>query len=376
MSTPLEELLTRAVDDGMIPGAVAAVGRPDADPEFVAVGAAWVGGPPMRPDAIFRIQSMTKAVTAVATLRLVEAKRLRLDDPVERWLPELADRRVLITPDADLADTVPAVRPITVRHLLTNMSGYGMVVESPLMHAMQANGTYAGPEPVSLGADEWLARLAELPLAFQPGDGWRYHQSFGILGILLSRITGMPLGRHLREELFEPLGMIDTDFTVPPDRADRLPAAYSHSADGMVETEPAVGGFYVGDPPFDVSHAELVSTAADYLRLLRMLARGGETDGVRMLTPEHVRMMTTDQVPAAAKTPDSFFPGFWEGMGWGFGVGVQTNGAHAGRWGWSGGLGTDFRVDPDGTAAVLLTQVELGERTMPLLASFQQVSPG
>ena len=156
----------------------------------------------------------------------------------------------------------------------------------------------------------------------------------------------------------------------------RLPAAYRLEEDGLVETEPAGGGFYAGPPPFDVSHAELVSTAADYLRFLRLLVGGGEVDGIRLLSAEHAALMTTDQVPAAAKSPDSFFPGFWDGTGWGFGVGVQVSGPRSGRYGWSGGQGTDFFVDPDGTVGVLLTQVELGERVWPLVAEFQEVGAG
>jgi len=136
-------------------------------------------------DAIMRIQSMTKVITSVAALRLVGAGRLELDQSLVDWLPELADRQVLRRPAAELDDTVPARRAVTLRHLLTNTSGYGMVIQaSPLQQAMAANGTEAGPEPPAMGADEWLRRLTELPLAFQPGEGWRYHHSFGVLGIL------------------------------------------------------------------------------------------------------------------------------------------------------------------------------------------------
>jgi CubicO group peptidase (beta-lactamase class C family) len=376
MSSAVTDLLERHVEAGTVPGAVAVVGRAHGDPSVEAVGAASVGGPPMRPDALMRIQSMTKAITGVAALQLVEAGRLGLDDGVEEWLPELASRRVLTSPTAELDDTVPADRSITLRHLLTNTSGYGMImVDSPLQRAMTANGTEAGPEPVGVGADTWTARVAELPLAFQPGEGWRYHHSFGLLGVLISRVTGRPTGEHLADTLFAPLGMADTGFWVPVDQLHRLPAAYRLEEGGLVETEPAGGGFYAGPPPFDVSHAGLVSTAADYLRFLRMLVAGGEVDGVRLLSAEHVALMTTDQVPIGAKSPDGFVPGFWDGMGWGFGVGVQISGPRSGRYGWSGGQGTDFFVDPDGTVGVLLTQVEMGERVWPLFAEFQEVRP-
>jgi CubicO group peptidase (beta-lactamase class C family) len=140
-----------------------------------------------------------------------------------------------------------------------------------------------------------------------------------------------------------------------------------------VETEPAGGGFYAGPPSFDVSHGELVSTAPDYHRFARMLAEGGRVNGRPMISPDHLQQMTSDQVPAACKTADSFFPGFWDGMGWGFGVAVTTEGPQRGRIGWSGGQGTDFFVDPDGTVGILLTQVELGEQMWPLIEQFQSL---
>lgn len=368
--TPLEDLLTRHVEAGTVPGAVGLLALGEVEP--IAVGSISVGGPPMPPDAIVRIQSMTKVITAVATLRLVDAGRLGLDDGIDTWLPELAGRRVLIRPDADLGDTVPAERPITVRHLLTNTSGYGMQLgDTPLARAMRANGTEAGPAPPAVGAREWLERLAELPLAFQPGEGWRYHHSFPVLGILLTRVTGRPLVEHLREDLLEPLGMTDTAAFVPESALDRLPAAYQPDGDGLVEAEPAGGGFYARPSPFDVSHDELVSTAADFGRFARMLVSGGRHEGAQIVPGELLHELASDQVPAGCKTPEDFFPGFWEGTGWGFGVAVELSGPRRGRIGWGGGLGTEFFADPDGTVGVLLTQVGLGERTFPLFEGFR-----
>ena len=373
MASELERFLVRHVKAGTVPGAVAL--RGGRDPELVAAGLASVGGDPMRDDAIMRILSMTKAITSVAALRLVEAGRLGLDQSLEAWLPELADRRVLTSPSAPLDDTVPAHRPITLRHLLTLGSGYGMEFsDTPLREAMADNGTEAGADPVTLGADEWLARLAELPLAFQPGEGWRYHHSFAVLGILIARLTGRSLGEHLADDLFDPLGMPDTAFWVPEEKLDRLPAAYRHGEGGLEETEPAGGGFYAGPPPFDVSHAELVSTARDYHRFLRKLVETGPVEGDALISEAHLREMTTDQVPAKSKAPDSFFPGFWDGTGWGFGVGIEITGSHAGRYGWSGGQGTNFFVDPDGTIGILLTQVEMGEQMGRMVDEFQALS--
>ena len=370
VSTALQELLMRHVDAGTIPGAVALLGAGNA--EVVTAGVMSIGGGPMGEDAIMRIQSMTKAITSVAALRLVEAGRIELDQSLVDWLPELADRQVLRNPAAELDDTVPARRAITLRHLLTNTSGYGMVIQaSPLQQAMAANGTEAGPEPPAIGADEWLRRLTELPLAFQPGEGWRYHHSFGVLGILISRVTSHPLGEHLAEDVLGPLGMADTALWVAEGKLDRLPAAYRHGDDGLVEIEPAGGGFYAGPPPFDISHGELVCTASDFHRFAHMLAAGGRVNGQPMISSDHLQQMASDQVPAECKTADSFFPGFWDGTGWGFGVAVKTEGPQRGRIGWSGGLGTDFFVDPDGTVGILLTQVEMGEHMWPLVGQFQ-----
>ena len=372
MSTALRELLIRHVEAGTIPGGVALLGAGNV--EVATAGVASIGGGPMGEDAIMRIQSMTKAITSVAALRLVEAGRLDLDQSLVGWLPEVADRQVLRDPVAELDDTVPARRAITLRHLLTNTSGYGMVFQaSPLQQAMAANGTEAGPEPPAMGADEWLRRLTELPLAFQPGEGWRYHHSFSVLGILISRVTGRPLGKHLAEDVFGPLGMTDTALWVAEGKLDRLPGAYRHGDGGLVEIEPAGGGFYAGPPSVDVSHGELVSTAADYHRFTQMLAEGGRVNGQPMISPDHLQQMTSDQVPAPCKTSDSFFPGFWDGTGWGFGVAVQTEGPQRGRIGWSGGLGTDFFVDPDGAVGILLTQVEMGEEMWPLVEQFQSL---
>ncbi|HEX5013068.1 MAG TPA: serine hydrolase domain-containing protein [Candidatus Limnocylindrales bacterium] len=369
MSSALQELLDRHVANGTVPGAVASLGK--AEPEIAVAGVMSVGGERMREDAVFRLQSMTKAVTAVAALRLVEAGRLDLDEPVERWLPELADREVLRSPTADLKDTAPAVRPITLRHLLTNTSGYGMILtESPLQRAMIETGVDVGPEPVSIGAVEWLSRLAALPLAFQPGEGWRYHHSFGILGILIGRVVGRPLGDHLADDLLGPLGLGDTGLWAPPESVHRLPASYRHTDAGLVELEPAGGGFNAGPPPFDVGHGQLVSTVQDFTRYARMLADGGRLDGRQIVSADHLGMMTTDQIPANAKAADSFFPGFWDETGWGLGVGVTTAGPHVGRYGWSGGLGTTFFVDPDGTVGVLLTQVEMGGAMQALFGEF------
>ncbi|WP_151523661.1 serine hydrolase domain-containing protein [Serinicoccus kebangsaanensis] len=365
----LTDLLDRHLDQGTAPGIVAALGDADGAIEVAAVGE-------LAEDAVVRIASMTKPVLAVAALRLVGAGAITLDDPVERWVPELADRQVLRSPDAALDDTVPARGRVTVRHLLTCTSGYGMVLEeSPLQEAMREAGVEAGPDPLTLSAPEWLGALSSLPLVAQPGERWRYHHSFGLLGILLGRVAGRPLGDHLADDLLNPLGMHDTGYAVAPGAADRLPAAYRRQDDGtLVQIEPAGAGHYVADDAADRAHDELVSTVRDYAAFARVLAAGGVHDGERIVGAELLAQLRVDQVPDAAKDSGSFFPGFWDSSGWGFGVAVERTAAHAGRFGWSGGLGTDLWVDPrSGRYAVLLTQVEMDAPVMQLFSDLQQL---
>lgn len=365
----------RYLDDLVGRGFVGAVGAVDdhGTVTLASAGRLAVGGEPLPTDAVFRIQSMTKAVTAVATLRLVERGELLLTDPIGTWLPELAAPRVLRTPTADIDDTIAATRAITVRDLLTLTAGHGMdATDSPYARAQADAGVAAGPEPVDADASDWLARLATLPLAHQPGEGWRYHHGFMLLGILLSRLVGRRLGEHLADDVFKPLGMVDTGFWTPT--PGRLPAVHRHTGDGLVEVEPAGGGFHAAEPGFDVAHGELVSTAADYLRFARMLRDDGAVGAEAFLTPVSVAALHSDQVPLLAKGPESFGGDFWNGNGWGYGVGVDTSGVHQGRFGWSGGLGTDFSVDPTtGVITILLTQTELAPELFGPLLGFRDV---
>lgn len=322
----------------------------------------------MQADAIFRIQSMTKPVTTVAALRLVERGLLSLDEPIDRWIPELAGRRVLAHPTAALDDTVAARRPITLRHLVTNTSGYGIItIPSPLQTAMDDAALMPTNDPADRGAEAWLQELAGLPLAHHPGEGWRYHLSFGILGILLGRVAGSTASDVLRREVFDVVGMPDTGFRVPDTEAPRLVPALRRATVGFASVEAAGSGFHTGRAPFDESHSELVSTLADYHAFVRALR-----DGV-LLSRETVADLATDHIDPTLKTAESFYDGFWDGTGWGFGVSVVTEGAHRGRFGWSGGYGTDFFTDPDGTICVVLTQVEMDDQVMGLLTDLQSV---
>jgi CubicO group peptidase (beta-lactamase class C family) len=311
---------------------------------------------PMRRDTIFRLASTTKPITAVGAMMLVEECRLRLDDPVDEWLPELKDRRVLRTLQSPLEDTVPAQRRITVRDLLTFRSGYGEVgfldPTCPLQIAM-AEARLPLTEWIFPGsADEFMNRLGALPLAFQPGERWLYHMSAEILGVLIGRVSGMPLGRFLKERLFDPLAMKDTGFFVPAGELDRLPPCYGTDMvhPELIVLEEAGGGHGAAPPAFESGAGGLVSTLDDLAAFGQMMLNRGAWGRERILSRAAVELMTMDHLTAAQKAGGSFFPNFWDTRGWGFGMGVTTGrrdlGESPGSFGWDGAFGTSWAVDP------------------------------
>jgi CubicO group peptidase (beta-lactamase class C family) len=357
----LREILHRHVADGTLPGAVAVVDR-HGRPEVVAVGSADAGGGrPMAEDTVFRFASITKPVTAAAVLALVDDGRLALDDPIGRWLPELADPKVVRTPASPLDDVVPARRPITVADVLTSQAGWGFASDFSLpavqaLAGVQGDGreVQSFPEP-----DVWLARLAEVPLAYQPGEAWLYDTCSTLQGILAARASGMTLPDLLAERLFAPLGMTDTGFVVGPDRRDRFTSYYKSTADGLVLADPP-GGQWSTMPALPLGNGGLAGTAGDWVAFGRMLLAGGTAPGGRrVLSAEAVRLMTTDHTTAAQREIGALF---LEGQGWGMGGGVDIAVTDPwtvpGRYGWVGGTGTTAHVVPaTGTVAVLLTQV-------------------
>lgn len=366
--TALESFL---VADGP-PGLVAAVEHGDSTRTDALGHADADGRVPMRADALIRIQSMTKAVTAVAALLGVQSGDLALDDPVTRWLPELRDAPVLRHPDADVDDVVPAQRIVTVEDLLTCRGGYGMVADdSPIGRAYRERGVEPGPAAHAVGVDAWLSGFVGLPLIHQPGAGWRYHTCFELLGILLSRWASRPLHDHLRAVIFDPLGMPDSGFWAAPGQQHRLPAAYRSQDGSLVEVEPAAGGVHGADPGYDFSHGELLSTAADYLRFARMLRDRGRFEGEQFLRADLVEAMTSDRLDGPEKTPEAFFPGFFDATSWGYGIGVATGGDHPGSFGWDGGYGTHVVIDRDADLiAILLPQLEISEASFAKIGDF------
>jgi CubicO group peptidase (beta-lactamase class C family) len=319
---------------------------------------------PMGADTIFRVSSMTKPVVAVAAMILVEECRLRLDDPVDDLLPELASRRVLVSVDGPLVDTVPAARPITLRDLLTFRPGVGLLDgspdERPILAALAERSVDVGP-PGPAGRpdpDEFLRRLGELPLMFQPGERWQYHTAAELLGVLVERAAGQDLETFLRERLFGPLGMADTGFSVPKAEHHRFATAYlGDRAAGELTVYDRPDGQWAVPPAFRSGADGLVSTAGDFLAFARMLLGHGSYEGVRVLSRPSVELMTTDRL-APGQAEASGFPDL---QGWGFGMSVTLRRdnvwAVPGQYGWAGGLGSGWFNDPaEDMITILLTQ--------------------
>jgi CubicO group peptidase (beta-lactamase class C family) len=365
----MHNIMAGYVERGEVPGLVTLVSR-RSEVHVDAIGMKAVGdSDPMRRDTIFRISSMTKPITAAATMILVEECKLRLDDPVDRWLPELARRKVLKRLDGPLDDTVPAKRPLTVRDLLTFRMGFGQMMALPDAYPIlqAANEQQIGmgpPSPSAMPApDEWMRRLGQLPLMHQPGERWMYNTGSDVLGVLIARASGQPLETFLRERIFEPLHMKDTSFSVPKASLERLATSYwtDPQSGKLTVYDEAKGGQWSRPPAFPSGAGGLVSTVDDYLAFGQMMLNQGKYDNERILSRLSVELMTTDQLTTEQKAVSDLVPGFFDSHGWGFGVSVVTRrddvAAVPGRYGWDGGLGTSWYSDPrEDMVIILMTQ--------------------
>jgi CubicO group peptidase (beta-lactamase class C family) len=365
----MHEVMARHVARGDLPGLVTLVSR-RGDVHVDAIGVQAVGGTAlMRRDTIFRITSMTKPITAAATMILIEECKLRLDEPVDRLLPELANRKVLKRLDGPLGDTVPARRPITVRDVLTFRLGFGCIMAPGMTPIQQAVNelqvlTLGPPTPPTPHApDEWLRNFATLPLMHQPGEKWMYNTGSHVLSVLIARAAGQPLESFLRERIFEPLGMKDTGFIVPRAKLGRLATCYQlYPGTGALEIFDGVENSQWSRPPaFPDGGAGLVSTIDDYLAFAQMMLNKGKHGSQRILSRPSVETMTTDQLTPEQKAASPFAPGFWDNRGWGFGLSIITRrdnvSAVPGRFGWDGGYGTSWYSDPrEDMVGILMTQ--------------------
>ena len=353
--------IQEVVDAGLLSGAVTMVWQDDRVLQVNEIGHRDVAARlPMQRDTIFRIASMSKPVTVAAAMALVEDGRFRLDDPVTPWLPELADVRVLATPDGPLERTVPARRPITFDDLMTHRSGlaYAFSVGAPLNRAY-------GRLMFRQDQDHWLAELAQLPLAHQPGERMTYSHSTDVLGIALSRIEGKPLTQVLDERIFAPLGMRDTGFAVTREGRTRAATMYKVEDDGAgtpTLRDDVMGPAPVTPPTFCTGGAGLWSTADDYLTFARMMLAGGTVDGVRVLSPESVTAMRTNRLTDEQKKVPFLGMPFWRGRGFGLNLSVVTDAAQSrqlygpgglGTFSWPGAYGTWWQADPSANRIML-----------------------
>lgn len=348
----IDQFLQRYVDDNQIAGAVGLVMRDGRVVYQRAVG--WAdkeAGRRMTPDAIFRIASQSKALTSTAILALVEEGKIGLEDPVSRYIPQFAHTTVAIKSDTGRV-IVPTKRGITIRDLLTHTAGisYGTDPLVAPLYAAKGLGPAAGWGWYTADKNEpicaTIERLATLPFVAQPGEAFVYGYNTDILGCVVERASGLALDEFIRTRITEPLGMTDTFFFLPLAKRQRLAAVYSSDSAGHAERAPngpRGQGDYVDGPSRSFSGgAGLLSTARDYARFLQMLLNGGELDGVRILSPKTIDLMTSNQVGT-----------LFSQTGTGFGLAFATNDrlgadglASVGAWGWGGAYGSNYKVDP------------------------------
>jgi CubicO group peptidase (beta-lactamase class C family) len=364
----MHRTLSGYVERGEMPGLVALVSRRD-DVHVETLGKLAFGDTtPMKRDAIFRIASLTKLVTAVAAMILVEDCALRLDDSIEPWLPELADRRVLKSISSELEDTVPALRAITVRDLLTYRMGFGSVMAPPDTHPIQKpirEYRIGGDGPMlpsqTPGMDEWLRRLGSLPWLAQPGQRWMYHVSGDTLGALVARVSGRSLGAFMRERIFDPLGMRDTAFHVPRKNLGRMPAFYflNRRTNRLDFFDDPANSDWRSEPPFESGGGGLVSTIDDFFAFSRMMLNKGRHGREQILSRTAVELMTSDQLTPEQRAGADIFFGTHSSWGLGMAVDIRRDEIFhtPGRFGWAGGFGTIAYIDPaEDLIGILFTQ--------------------
>jgi len=371
----LEAALTGHVERGRLPGLVALVAS-GGDVHVSALGHKAFGDEePIGRDAIFRIASMTKPIAGVAAMLLIQDGAMALGDPVARWLPELAEPRVLRTLESSLDDTVPAQRPVTVEDVLSFHLGFGCIMSAGSYPIQQAESDLGlktlGPPwpPPDLTPDEWLARLGSLPLLDQPGTCWRYNTGATVAGVLIERVAGAPLAEVLRERVFEPLGMADTGFSVPAAKLGRFTTFYAPGAGGELHVVDRPDGWWSAPPKLPDAAASLVSTVDDLWAFAAMLASGGGG----LLSAESVRLMMADRMTPRERAENRVFVG--DHGGWGLMMAVPSAAGADGPgspatpdspagvprgYGWDGGSGTAWRTDVDtGLTGILLTQRQM-----------------
>ena len=350
------ELMNQQVKDRRIAGGVVAIARRGKVVYFESFGKRDLASEkPMEKDTIVRLYSMTKAIATAAAMMLVDEGKIKLDDPASKYIPALADVKVWTE-----NGLVEPKRPITVADLMRHTAGFGSAGNDPVGEALAKANLNEAKD-----LDDYVHRLASVPLAYHPGEKWIYSQSITVLGLIVQKVSGKPFGEFLRERLFGPLGMKDTGFHVPADKLDKFAVNYNRSESGLTPiTTHEANEKYHRPPDVESGGGGLVGTAGDYMRFLLMIANGGEWAGKRFLTLESIELMTTDQLPRPA-FPIRFGEQIRHGTGFGFGFSVRTadtewdKAAHVGEYGWAGAASTHYWVSPkdDNLIVVTLEQI-------------------
>jgi CubicO group peptidase (beta-lactamase class C family) len=343
--TLLNDGIKSLVDQGRLAGAVTMVARHGKVIEFAAAGKRDIAAnSPMQKDSIFRIYSMSKPITGVAMMMLFEEGKWQLNDPVAKYIPEFADLKVYGTDAAGNMVLKDQTHPLTMRELMSHTGGftYGFFSNTPV-DKLQRDADLLN---VGNTLDEFIKRVAKLPLNAQPGTEWHYSISVDVQGYIVQKLSGMPFEEYLQKRIFKPLNMVDTGFFVPAEKLNRFAEFYDYDKDGHLEV--LHGGLnhdYAAKPALASGGGGLVSTAADYMRFCQMMLNGGQLNGVRLLAPRTVELMRTNVLPPT-------IPIFVPGTGFGLDFAVYTDTAAAGgyygkgTYWWGGAAGTWFWIDP------------------------------
>lgn len=364
----LDRRFAQHVDEGRLPGFLLAVARGGRVAHLTTFGHRNVAaGLPVETDTLWRIYSMTKPVTAVAVLQLVEEGRLSLDDPVDRYLPEFADPQVYESGAGTEVRTRPASGPILIRHLLTHTAGltFGFYYKHPV-DALYREAGLESSVPPGANLAETMNVYARLPLQFEPGTQWNYSVASNVLGRIIEVVSSHPLDEYVAERILRPLGMTDAGFHITPEQAERLAEMYGETEDGGITPIPGLP--LRGRPRFLSGSGGMVATAQDFHRFMEMLRRGGELDGTRLLASDTVALMTRNHLPGNTDLRTFGAPAHQErnndGLGFGFNVSVVIDPSRTlapqglGTYGWTGVATTAFWIDPTHDLTVqFMTQV-------------------
>ncbi|SNS83131.1 serine hydrolase domain-containing protein [Sphingopyxis indica] len=349
--------ITGFVDRGELASTLACIGKGQEAPLYFGAGTqAMDSTRPVGPDTLWRLYSMTKPVTAMAAMLLIEDGKMGLDQPIADFLPAFRNMKVQDTPDGSITAVHPAKTPITVRQLLTHTAGlgYGIIQKGPIRDAYNKAGILGGQVsrlPIPGFADATPApslaafadRLAELPLVYEPGTRWSYSVGLDLMGRVIELVSGQPFEAFLKARLFDPLGMTSTWFQVPASEVGRLTTNYAPVAGALIPIDPATSSIYLDKPPVPYGGGGLVSSARDYDRFLAMLLGEGATGGVRIMKPETARLAMSNLIDDSIDRKGTFIDG--EGFGAGGRVSLPTSPTGEGLYGWAGAAGTVGFVD-------------------------------